>query len=389
MGLTTTYFDPICTHRPLIVQEFASARRESELQAHQALAAGAVAGITYEWGVSWLAREQSFYPTPLREGAEEAPDPRFFAPYLELGKVWPRQGVGICPTPSGFPYGSLYHGTPFPAEGSVAIGRFGLIGSSLARAFRPEQVYVLIPTAKNDHLEAAWQVLRGLWREKVPFGTWHEDCLDDLPETTRVLLCPDGVTSPESPPKLDALRRSGVQVFVGSGEEWQEAADLPRLPVTPKEGVDLLIRRTVEGTLYSLFSEPPVETVALGTEGGSVVTLGLTAFALVHERDSGLGLMESSGEVTLNGQWFGRIEQGRAVLVSEDDRDLTTCQRTRVVVTEPTRIEFRREIASCQVWEEGRDGPLGIIPMEGKVLDIDSEMKRYVLRLEWRKGASE
>jgi hypothetical protein len=41
-------------------------------------------------------------------------------------------------------------------------------------------------------------------------------------------------------------------------------------------------------------------------------------------------------------------------------------------------------MGSLTVLEEGRDTPLGTLPVEGKVLDLDCELQRYVLLIAWK-----
>ena len=149
IGNTVSYFDPACTSRPLVLEEFGTVGWNDPVHydgaAHQALAAGAAAAMSYEWGVSWLARELGFHPTPLRRILDRTADPRWFKPAIPLAKKWSRRGVGLHPAPSGFTYGSAYHGTPFPAEAAVALGRMGLIGEGLGRVNQPEWIYLVVP----------------------------------------------------------------------------------------------------------------------------------------------------------------------------------------------------------------------------------------------------
>ena len=90
-------------------------------------------------------------------------------------------------------------------------------------------------------------------------------------------------------------------------------------------------------------------SVALETQGGRKVALGLAGFAMVHDRATGIGLVEATGEVTPHDQCFCRIEKGRAVVWAED----------------------------------GRKEPVGSVSVEGRLLEVEGEMKRYVIGLTW------
>jgi hypothetical protein len=304
-----------------------------------------------------------------------------------MANAWPARAGGIAAIPSGFHWGSIYHGTPFPAGAAVALGRLGLMGGGLARALRPEKVYVVVPTAFNgarDGMDEVTNVVNKLWQEKAVFGMLQEDCLGTLPKTTRLLICPKGVTA-ASEGKLAELRRSGVEVFTGADDGWRKSAQLPHLSVTPGEGTNLLVRRTVQGTLYGLLNRVPVKAVTLKTERGTPVRMGLSDYVLVQEGEAGINWVEASGEVVVQGSPFCAIDRGRAILASDDGLDLVHSKRVRVLATEPTRIKFSRAIASVAVLEEGRRDALATFEPEAAdnfSLDIDSELIRYVLRIE-------
>jgi hypothetical protein len=217
----------------------------------------------------------------------------------------------------------------------------------------------------------------------VVFGIVQEDCLGSLPKTVRVAICPNGVTA-DSNAAIENLRHSGVQVFMGPTQDWRQAVEISRLEVTPGEGINMLTRRTVEGTLYSLIGSGPARPVSLKTEQKNGVTFGVNQYAMVHERATGVNLVEATGEVVVNGTPFCTIERGRAILASDDGLDLAHSKAVRVLATEPTRITFACPMGSVAVLEEGRVEPLATFAPEaaGKsALDIDSELLRYVVRV--------
>jgi hypothetical protein len=383
-GPTLAYFDPACANRPIILEEFGvrgwnnAAYYDEDV--HYALASGADAAISYEWGVSWLAPEMCFHPLPMREYPDGDPDPRRFEVWMGYDEGWPNTGVGLCPTPSGFGYGSIYHGTPFPADAAVVLGRLGIMGKGLSRSVQPEKVYILIRTAKNDTMEAYVATINRLWQMHIPFGIWQEDCIDALPESAGVLLCPDGIT-PGNERFINELTASGIKIYIGEDHSWESLDDLPIIKISPNESTDVLVRRTARGSLYSLIGSP-MAPVSLTTEYGHLITLGLCGFGLVHDCSSGTDFIEASGKTIIDGQDICIISSGRALMASDDGLPIITSKRIRLMVTEPTILEFNQCIERCTILEEGRSGPFAVLQIASSKLNIDSQMSRYVLLLD-------
>jgi len=383
-GLTQSYTDPGCSGRPVILEEFGAwgvwnDEKRYDGDVHYALATGAAAAMSYEWGISWLPPELNFWP-PLAYMVEH---------HGSLQDVRDKPGfwrtAGIFPAPSGFNWGSIYHGTPFPAAAAIALARPGRMGQGLGRATYPESVYVVVPTAFNGARGDTAEVIRTfkrLWEEKVVFGVCQEDCLSNLPKTARVLMCPHGITA-DSKSAMEALRHSGVQVFMG-GEDWQNVVNISRLSVFPGEGINLVARRTGTGTLYSLMGSGLTRAVSLETERHSKVTLGLDTYAMVHEDAAGVSLVEAAGEVIVNGAHLCSVDKGRAIIASDDGNSLTTSKRLRVLASEPTMIRFARAIRSLEVLPETNPAPLPTFAPDASgpsVLEIDSEAVRYIVRV--------
>jgi len=258
---TLSYVDPACSNRPVLLEEFGTTGWNREdvynAAAHAALAAGAAGAMSYEWGVRWLMRQMTFQPLPLRDILRGTPDPRWFGAIRDVVKPWSNRSAGMYPAPSGFYYGSIYSGTPFPAAAAVALGRLGLMGASLGRTAPTQRVYVVVPAAfrgERTGMDPVSRMFRRLWSLHVPFAVAEEDCLSDLPRNAKVLIAPKGA-SDQSAGKLDALRRSGVRIFLGAGAEWEKAPELEPIDVSPSEGIDLLARDTRDGTLFSLLAD--------------------------------------------------------------------------------------------------------------------------------------
>lgn len=384
-GPTLVYFDAACTDRPTILEEFGfrgwNCAGHYDEGAHLALATGASAAMSYEWGVSWLAPDSCFHPLPLREYPDGEPDPRRFMPFTGYKEGWPSTGVGLCPTPSGFGYGSIYHGTPFPADAAKRLGRLGLMGRGLSRAARDESVYLLIRTAKNDSMEAYYSAIRHLWRTRVPFGVRHEDCLPSLPGSARLLICPDGV-SPESESLLAILRTSGVEISVGPDMEWTNSPALRPIDLSPSDGIDLLVRRTRTGTLYTLIAETTGPSVRLTSESGCRVSMDVQDYAMIHDiHDTGITFVEASGDVTIDGARLCTVSSGRAIISSEDWSSLPTCPSIRLAATGPATITFARLVRYVDLFMEGAEESIGRVTVDSEALRVDEQMSAYVLRV--------
>jgi len=392
VGESLSYVDPGCSGRPLLLEEFGTVgwnhANKYDAMAHFALAAGATAAMSYEWGVSWLAPEMSYYPTPLRQILEGKPDPRWFKAAIALAQTWSVRSPGIFPAPSGFQYGSIFSGTPFPASAARALGRLGIINQDLGRAIQPEKTYVVIPTAapgERAGMGTIEETIRQLWKQKALFGIWQEDCLDRLPKSTQVLIAPAAVSS-ELETRLKNLSHHGIKVFVGKNNNWMTSPLLTRLSVTPASA-ELVVRRTREGSLYFLFSNArSAQPATLKTERHEIVSLGLENYALVHERASGIGLIEASGDVSIDGAHLCRIEGGRAIIQAIGSASLQDGSKVRVIATGPMRIQFDRPIHSVTVLEPGFSRPLATFSPRGPdnpAIDIDSEMARYIVEVDF------
>jgi hypothetical protein len=386
LASTLQYFDPTSSGRPLLLEEFGTAGWNNEEHydgaAHRALAAGAAAAMSYEWGVSWLAKESCFVPLPIRQSLVENPDPRWFAPVIEYARVTTAaKGVGIAPFASGFGYGSIYHGTPFPAGAALALGRVGAMARNLAKAPFPELVYVVVPEARTADIPAYMATFEQLWREGIEFGVWQEAQIESLPQEARTLICP-GTVSAKTKNHFEKLRATGAQVFDQPGQDWLTASVLPRVKVTPSGAVSTSMRRTKQGALYSFFADKPLAKASIATHQHEV-ELGLAPMGLLLEGPEGISMLEATGDVTIDNSLFCKVSSGRAILAAKTAPHLPDADLIEIMATEPTRIQFQRTIRLIEMFAEPQPSAVGVIapPEPTKVLDIDSEMIRYRLRV--------
>jgi hypothetical protein len=386
-ALTLSYFDPISSARPILLEELGvlgwNNASHYDGTAHYALAAGAAGAMSYEWGVSWLSRESCFWPLPLRDTIVDDPDPRWFPAYVNMFKTWPGNGVGLCPTPSGTGYGSVYHGTPFPADAAIALGRMGLMGKGLQRVVQPESAYIIVPSTQLDAMKPFNSIVKALWSAKVLYGVWQEVDLSSLPASARVIICPAPL-SQKSARVLDSLRARGIKIYQGP-EEWKTSPDLEKVMVTPGEGVELIMRRTNKGRLFSLISKKgPLQL----QYGNTSVKLGISDFALIHIAEKGVVLLEGEGEILINDLPFCQVNDCRLIVASADERPLVQANKIRLMVTKPGRVIFKRAIATVE-WSDGFNKKpklvVGAVASERELV-VDDQLAKYVLHVSFRTG---
>jgi hypothetical protein len=384
---TLAYQDPACSHRPVLLEEFGHAGwnpvRHYDAMAHAALAAGAAGAMSYEWGVRWLAPELSFQSLPLRDVLHVPTDPRFFAPLPELVKDWPAKSTGIHPSPSGFTYGSIYTGTPFPATAAVALGLLSRMGEGMERSVAPQSTYVVIPSAPDsmkDSMEKASKVIEQLNVDHVAFGILQEDCLAVPPRDAHLLILPLGPAA-NSPDLIARIRRSGTAMLDASQPGWDLSPQIHHIGVAPSD-VSLMVRDVPGGHLYALESSKPEPSVHLSIEPGKGLLLGITDFAMVRQRGAAIDWIEASGEVSRGDSPICSIRKGRVLLSSSHGEDLAVTRSMRVLAAEPTQIRFPRKISSLAVIEDGRRIPIPVQESSEKsTLEIDDQLVQYVVEV--------
>jgi hypothetical protein len=379
-ALTLQYFDPISSGRPILLEEFGRLGWNNienyDDNVHYALAAGAAGAMSYEWGVSWLCRESCYWPTPLREAAVDNPDPRWFGPYVGLGKKeWVETGVGMCPTPSGTGYGSVYHGTPFPAEAAVALGRLGLMGEGLHRVIHPENVYVIIPEAKHAAMEEIYKTLKSLWESKAVFGIWQEAELKVLPDKTKAVICPFPLTE-----DISVVKSRGIKVYEGP-DGWKSCEELDMARLTNGDKTSVISRRTAEGILFTIIHKGDTKEVSLGYHN-SQVSFGINNFGIVHQTERGIMLLEGVGKFTVNQSLLCTIDKGRLIIASEDRKSLQNSSKLKLIVTGPAKISFRKSITSVAISDGSAKNQQPVkYPVQGTDIHIDDQLSKYVIHL--------
>jgi hypothetical protein len=383
-----SYEDPSCSDRPMLLEEFGQAGWNSaahyQAMVHAALAAGAAGAMSYEWGVRWLAPELSFDSLPLRDFLSAPKDPRFFSAVRGVVKDWSLRSTGINPSPSGFLYGSIYSGTPFPAAAAVDLGRFGRMGKGMERAALSESVYIVIPSAPRSTEETMAKVadvVGQLSARHTPFGILQQDCLASIPSEARVLILPD-TSPPAEKDAIEKLLHPGIAIIDASVPGWIKSPMLPRIPINPA-GVNLLVRDVPGGRLYALENDKPISSVQISLRSGKRMSLGLEKYALVRESGAAIDWVEGTGRIREDGTLVASIENGRVILASGGGEDLSSAESVRLLASEPTTIRFPRRISSSAIVVDGGKTQLQSA-IAGSTLTIDDQLVHYVIEVNFQ-----
>ncbi|MBX3180809.1 MAG: hypothetical protein KF886_25960 [Candidatus Hydrogenedentes bacterium] len=392
IGQTVHYFDSISSDRPLLLEEFGNLGWNNAVHydaaMHYALAAGAGAAMSYEWGISWMARESSFVPLPMRDALEGA-DPRWFQPIVDYARENASEsGVGIAPWPSGWGYGSIYHGTPFPAEAAEAVQRMARFGDRFARASQPESVYAVIPEANTVTLNTAMPMFKHLWARGVRFGVWQEVHLDALPDSAKWAILPAPLSTDQAQAALRERQAMGLVVLDGAALTDEAMTQLPAVDFAPADGINMLVRHTVHGPLYAFLSER-IDVDLTARIDGREVTAELDNYVLVQSSPGGPTLIEASGTVAVDGDPVFSAEGGRVIAASVDGSPLRSAARWKVAVSSaPTVLDVPRAIAGVEVLrnDSGQTARVEIAPGATQIT-IDREMARYPVLIKFQAPA--
>lgn len=352
---TLSYVDTACSDRPVLLEEFGKGTWNSaehyDQVIHYALAAGASAAMSYEWGVSWMSPELPPHATFLNFAWPQKPDPRWFAALEGVPKGWPKASSGFFPAASGFPYGSIYHGTPFPAEAASAVGRFATFGPMLARKPSRAATVVRVPKAdRYDLMSKLFPSFKQLWSRHVPYQVAQSDC----------------------PAPADALELS---------PDTLKNVGRKTIPVSPAS-LKLLAREVQDGTLYSLFGDASTTTASIQVNSDEV-TMGLQQHAMLVHGASGILFTEAAGTFAVNKNPVFTTQKGRLMVASRDGAGISQSSKLHVRATEPTRITFPRSIRSVHALVGHNQQPISITNPTGNTLDIDTELVRYDLQVQF------
>lgn len=352
---TLSYVDTACSDRPVLLEEFGKGTWNSAAHydqvIHYALAAGASAAMSYEWGVGWMSPELPPHATFLNFPWPENPDPRWFAALKGVPKGWPKESSGFFPAASGFPYGSIYHGTPFPAEAASAVGRLASFGPMLAR--KPSHASTVVRVPKADRHDLMAQIsphFKRLWSAHVPYRVAQSDCV--VP--------------------ADAIELSG---------EALTDVETKAIHVSPS-AVKLLTREVRDGTLYSIFGDESTTTASIRLNADEI-SMGLQPHALLLHNSKGIVLAEASSSLAINQTRVFATTRGRLLVSSRDGAAISHSSDLLLRASRPTRVTFSRKIRSVHALVGPEQQSLVLPNAAENMIEIDSELARYDLEVKF------
>lgn len=382
IGETVQYFDPMSSSRPLLLEEFGNLGWNNpahyDAAMHYAVAAGAGIAMSYEWGISWLARESSFVPLPMRD-ALAGHDSRWFQPIVDYARENAAEGgVGIAPWPSGWGYGSIFNGTPFPAEAAEAVRRMSWFSHHFARASRETSLYVVMPEASTDTLLApAMDMFKQLWTAGLRFGVWQEAELGSLPASAKQLILPGPLTTLEGQTQLEKLKLGGLVLFSGTAIIEEVKAAVPTVAFAPATGVNYLSQPMASGTLHAFYRELDGADLQV-TLGRHRYEFGLKSFAMVLESEGGPSLIEGACVVHVDGETLYETGGARVMVAAEDGKALGASRHWRIGVASPGELRFPRPVASATVLLDDGRREVVLPDVAGTTsLMVDRELSRY------------
>jgi hypothetical protein len=302
LGPCLAFAHPGLIEKPLLQEEFGipSEDERERLERYEGVACwaavmGAAGACSYEWGVSWLAREMNYVASPLKDACLlPAPDPRWAKGQLDYSASWPVGSVGICPWAASFCYGSNYPCTPFPTPAAVALGDVGRFCADIGPPSGAEKVLLVVPMEWADfaphrgymrQLDPTYKSVQALAAAHIPFSVIQEDQLSELRDLPEAVVFPaSAAISPATQARLDALAGRGVAVHCGPAAGCVGRLGNYAIQLESPKAVWCLRRRTRRGALYFLLArEGPTDVTLLAWEAR--VSLSLTRHALVEVRE--------------------------------------------------------------------------------------------------------
>lgn len=397
---TVAVEDLSCWDKPLLVEEFGINTDDDRVRAdhydsimHYAFGLGTAGAISYEWGVSWMAKRLPTtdpflkYPSTI-----EKQDPRWLGGQYHR---WPVGGLGFCPYAASYQFGSTYSLTSIPTEAVRMMQRFACFGHDLGSYPHAKRTYVVLPMEWDSTLIPArgrlrksqriHETLQRLRREHVDFGIVHEDALDRIPRSARVVIVPcEDAPSPMLRRGMELLRRRGVDVFCGEDDRWAQCPGLARLPLVNADDVDVLVRDVKRGQILVLHDTTATPRRVAARLRGRRVELDLAGFGMVGIRSGSVFLAEAGGGLTVDGEPVLARASGRYLIRTFDGGPLAAARSSVVVPFEPLDLTFPGGVlATAMDLTNGREiGPVKAYRAAGETrIRIDAEAARYAVRI--------
>jgi len=399
---TTSMYDVTCISKPLLIEEFGintydEMKRFEHYDAalHYFLGTRTAGACSYEWGVSWLTPELPFIPTYVKgHCVSKKYDVRWMKGWYEYAKSWPEGSIGICPWTGSFCYGMNYPCTSFSTPAIRAMQKISWIGEDLAYYPKPKKVYLVIPMEftkfiphKGYHRKTKllFKILTELWANGVIYGVSQEDMLENLPDTTRMIIFPNEDRLKEKTKNiLGKLQERGIKVYLGEDMSWKKDNDLEKVDFIPREDIYVLSRDIKEGALYFLGNlKRDLRKLNLSI-GGYRLELELNKFGLVREVGSRILMVECQGLLSIDGKEVADSGGKRYIIKSLDKEDLSKSKELLVIPWEPMELKIGRGFKRAQIVDrEGKN--LGGISLKtvlrSRIISIDKEMNNYGIKI--------
>jgi len=111
--------------------------------------------------------------------------------------------------------------------------------------------------------------------------------------------------------------------------------------------------------------------------------MGLQPHAMLIHGSSGILFAESAGAFAINKNPVFTTQKGRIIVASRDGANISQSSKLLVRATEPTRVTFPRSIRSLHALVGPSQQPVLIPNPPGNTLDIDTELVRYDLQVQF------
>jgi hypothetical protein len=252
------------------------------------------------------------------------------------------------------------------------------MGKGLQRVTKPEAVYVIVPAADPDAIKPMGELMKTLWSEKVIAGIWQEEDIATLPSAARAVICPVRLSS-ASAAAMQNLQTRGIKIYYGP-HEWKSFPGLERIHVTPGDKTDVMIRATAGGYLFTVISKGYTGDAILKYRS-QTLQLSVSNFAMAHITGDGIVLIEGEGNLIINNKSFCKADRGRVIVSAEDGNALPGTKLIRLMVSQPSRLSFRKKIASVSLTDGfgGKPAPAGTDCISGRDLLVDDQLMKYVI----------
>ncbi len=345
--------DLTCCNKPLFLEEIGinSLNHTERFNHYDAIIHSAIGlrfcGVcVYEYGVSWLIPELPFETSNFIYYSRKKPENNVWG--NGAPKLWPVDSVGQCAYAAPFLFGMMLHCTGLPSPAAKLVGKLSVIGRNLGYHPTPKTVYLIVPMEftrkliipkghkrKTDFIEA---VMHELHQQQVNYGIVQEDMIHTIPKTAQILIIPNENRLKKTVAEFaEKFCRAGKEVYVGQSMDWRNSLLLPRIKVTPDNKLSVIVRDLDGGKLYVLTNHRPgFRSFTLTTECGNQVTIKISKFGMIGERNGKIFLIESSGSIEINHEMIADSGNKRYFMEFADGNE----QNLKIIPIEAMRLKI-------------------------------------------------